>query len=299
MTELITKLKQSPNIKPNERYDVLKTGERLQGNIFYFPMSVELAERANPGIKMSDLPDGYGMIGGSARNYLEALTNPEMDIPLPRDIDLVYCGELDEFDTDVADELAQELAPRDFENGHGVQLLENVEEYMSDRDFTINQVLVTSDGVYATNQAIKDMKDYCIRPTPYEAEYGLSDKLALKAIRLLAEYRTDGVQASVEVEDLEENYDDIRPFWHALMLDKTLELGDDVASEYLRLLGKYNMRPFPNAEGYDDPMVVYKALLEWTDFVPSDAVQEKLDGQNNRERTLRRMGLTGVKISRG
>ena len=121
-------------------------------------MSVELAERANPGIKMSDLPDGYGMIGGSARNYLEALTNPEMDIPLPRDIDLVYCGELDEFDTDVADELAQELAPRDFENGHGVQLLENVEEYMSDRDFTINQVLVTSDGVYATNQAIKDMK---------------------------------------------------------------------------------------------------------------------------------------------
>ena len=297
MTELITKPTQSPNT-PNERYDVLKTGERIRGDIFYFPMSDELVERANPGIKMSDLPDDYGMIGGSARNFLEALTHPDMSIPLPRDVDLVYCGEFDDFDSDVADGLAQRFAPRDFENGHGVQILDNIEDYMSDRDFNINQVLVTSDGVYATNQAIKDMEDYCIRPTLYEAEYGLSDKLALKAIRLLAEYRADGLQASVVIDDLEQNYDEISPFWHASILDKTLELGDDVASEYLCLLGKYNMRPFPDAENYD-PIVVYKTLLEWTDFVPSDAVQEKLDGQNNRERTLRRMGLTGVKSSRG
>ena len=298
MTELITKPTQSPNMTPHERYGVLKTGEHIRESIFYFPMSDELVERANPGIKMSDLPDGYGVIGGSARNYLEALTHPEMDIPLPRDVDLVYCGESDDFDDDLADELAKRFAPRDFENGHGVQLLENVEEYMLDRDFTINQVLVTSDGVYATDEAVKDMEDYCIRPTPYETEGSLSDKLALKAIRLLAEYRVDGIQASVEVEGLEENYDYIRSFWHALMLDKTLERGYDVASEYLRLLAEYNMRPFPNAEGYE-PMVVYKALLEWTDFVPSDAVQEMMDGQQNRERTLQRMGLTGVKSSRG
>ncbi len=295
MTELIAKPRPTPNTMGQfVRRDVLRGGEQITGNIWRLPLSDSVIERANVGVKRGELPEGYALAGGAARNCLEALVHPDVTIPSPRDVDLAYWGKSDGFDGRVADELARRFSPRDFAYGHGVGVIGGLAEYMNNRDFTINQVLSTGDAIYATTQAVRDMEQYRIRPTVFEhgRDYPLGDKLALKAVRLLAEYRAGGVEeADIYGIDLRRRHNDIRDFWHALILDKALELGDDVAREYLRLLGTYDMHPAPSL-WRRQPLDVYKEVLRNTDFAPSAAVVEMLKG-GDRERRLRAMGLMG------
>ena len=108
----------------------------------------------------------------------------------------------------------------------------------------------------------------------------------------MAEYRAGGVEeADIYGIDLRRRHNDIPDFWHALILDKALELGDDVAREYLRLLGTYDMHPAPSL-WRRQPLDVYKEVLRHTDFAPSATVEEMLKG-GDRERRLRAMGLMG------
>lgn len=240
-------------------------------------------ERANIGIDITSLPAGYGVVGGAARNVLEAVVHPSTQLPQPRDIDAKFFSEQGgkRLDDSQEYELSMALSPRDTENGHGISEVSSIKKWLRSCDFTLNQSIVCDRMLHTTTNAVADMLTYAIRPTSYEhnSEHRLGMKLALKAIRLLAELRVDGVEEAA-IRGINLRYDafiDDRSygFWHVLNLDKALERGPDIATEYVHQLRRHGLLSRQEARGGVD--AIYERMLDevyW--FEPSAGAQETL-----------------------
>jgi hypothetical protein len=192
------------------------------------------------------LPTGYGYKGGAARALLaRALGN---DVISPRDIDIVRFRE--ESQPGMDNMLAEKYMPDDAATGHGVEHIENIDEYFRTRDLSINEVLATDTEIVATKQCILDTLRRIIRITPWERHqqkdnnYILSPKMLSKILRFYAEsiYRYDEAHfADVDEWEFEEHF--ISPFWMALQLDRAYERGHQVAEHYVEQLKKFGRLP--------------------------------------------------------
>lgn len=199
-------------------------------------------------------------------------------------------GEDHRFTKESIEELARKLSPRDYEYGHGAEEVYSVQEYLESQDFTINQALVirnSSDDwhLYTTQQAVIDTEEAIIRPTLHEFNkndnWRLSVKLALKALRLLSELQTDGVEgARIQGINLRNSdslhHDPVNDdFMQILQMDKALELGEAVSWHYLNNLRKYRMQPHGTKKSMT-PEEVYRILLKRTNFEPSEGARRRL-----------------------
>lgn len=266
-------------------------------DIYSIPLSSADIDRANLGIDLADIPGHIAIKGGAARQMLEAVVLGRHAKKCPRDIDIVLHRDgvdwRDEYGWDKAlsdwYHLEHQLSPRDAAyNSRGAEVLESVEEHMDKQDFTINQALLIPQTdkwrLLATTQAIIDTANSIIRPTVYEYDqeegYYLSNKLALKAVRLLSEMQQDGREASLRSIDLrrgtygDPRYDD---FMQLLHLDKALGSGYDLACRYIENLHRFGIM-HDSVVDEDDPITTYQILLrEHGGFTPSDEVQLLLD----------------------
>lgn len=218
-----------------------------------------------------DLPDGVGVLGGAARNIAWQLLRDEQSPPL-RDIDIAF---LDIQHKMEADELSNQLNPRDSEHGHGAQQIANIEEYMHQRDFTINQVLYVDGILYITPEAMDHIIDGVIQPTEYEhhGEWQLSGKLRLKGYLLETVMRAEGHNATFN-DPLEQPGEPVEighTFFKALILQKALEYGGDVADKFYERLGWKQ----PNETlDYGRMMIKYNHQLAWPFIYSPEACSE-------------------------
>lgn len=196
-------------------------------------------------IKDNELPEGYGYKGGYARHKLrEVLRLPS--IP-PRDIDLIRLSPK-EFRDGLDKILAEKFMAQDFELGDGVEVTTDA-AYMSTRDFTINEVYVENNTIFATEQCIRDTLRNIIKVTDFERQTfqstgKLGPKMKAKALRLHTEqlYKI-GVSTIPENDESEIKGSFINPFWIAVQLDRSFERGESVADKFTSLLKQYEVIP--------------------------------------------------------
>ena len=290
---LTTMMRTPKDILPSFNHDpalqLLQTARRRfeaetgTHEIYEYAVSAEQMQRAPLEVPLDDIPEYIGIKGGVARTVLALLIEHTMPLMPPRDIDLVVLGDSVDrqgYDAAVVEHTAQALAahcsPRDAQYGYGAEYIGSIDDYMSAHDFTINQVLLTKERhewlLYTTTQAVIDMAQHIIRPTYYEhnAHHHLGSKLALKAVRLLAELQTQGIaEARIEGLDLRHDvYGDPTDdyFMQALQLDKALERGYPVAEQYVANLRQFGLAPdMP----YDTVESLYQQLVECVQFEPS------------------------------
>ncbi len=193
------------------------------------------------------IPVGYGYRGGAARALL--LRNLGIDSSYePRDIDVVRLpGTEERLGQD--EEVAKQFMSDDFEHGHGVEVLKNVQEYFSSRDLTINEVLATDMEILLTKTALLDSVRHILRVTPFERhDYSsgrtLGPKMLSKLLRFYSEsiHRYGDAELG-EVEDWEYEENFISPFWLALQLDRALEVNAFVAEQYILEVKRRNLLP--------------------------------------------------------
>ena len=212
------------------------------------------------------LPEGYGYKGGAARTILEyALGLP---ISPPRDLDIVFVGESE--DVTLSDDLAEKYMPDDFENGYGVEPLE--EDYFGTRDFTLNEVLYDGGKIICTRKCLTDLLRNIIRFTDYEKhesytpdrEFYIYPKLLAKAVRMVALARTRGHQRARITREIGPlrgwGIDD---FHLALHLDRAMEQGPEVAKAYMDIMHKNGIIP-SEIQSVND---FFKYLMTKTDFI--------------------------------
>ncbi|MGI6103615.1 MAG: hypothetical protein ACOYBJ_03270 [Patescibacteria group bacterium] len=191
----------------------------------------------------AELPPGYAFIGGAARNVL--LAELGQAVEPPRDLDLVAITDWSP-EKSQANRLAAQYMPGDYAHGHGVKF-ESLMQYFTLRDFTINEVLVTKDAVYATPQALRDLAEKVIQPTATTArswesyamrEWGVEPKLAMKALRLHLQFEELYGHGRIEgIEEWQWRFEAVPLFYIALELNKAFEQGDAMAERfYQRLL---------------------------------------------------------------
>lgn len=208
------------------------------------------------------LPTGYGVIGGAARNIAWDVIRDEPSPPL-RDIDLVALADKSP-DFVLADELAEWYSPDDFRYGHGVQVIEDIDDYFDTRDFTINQVLVEGDRLLITHQAAKDIEDGVIRPTEHEIDerQGVSSRLQLKAVLLQIVFENEGYSIRLEGFGVK---DDPHDFELALFLQKSLEYGQAVAHKFWAKLEEHGLidEELLQAQSLNQRAAILNERLEW------------------------------------
>ena len=283
----------------------LTRGERIteRDDIHTFTLAQEVIERAQLGFSIYTLPHYIGIKGGAARPVLRSLMFPDEPQSSPRDIDFVVLQERVEeggYDEEVIDEtvykLSMKYAPRDTMYGHYGEEVWDIESYMREHDFTLNQVLLTKDRqhkqwqLHATTQAVIDTADNIVRPTIAEYDkdqaWRLSGNLGLKALRLMAEFEDAGAPTALRSVRLPSGlYGEVgyEYFVQTLNLDKALQSGYSVATHYLENLRQHAMLPNDYAH-YTDPAELFLQLLEETDFDPSeDALQTIADQESTAE----------------
>lgn len=211
--------------------------ERREDGIYILPVFNHFSEEKR-------LPEGYAYKGGAARALL--LRSLGIDPTYqPRDVDVVRLT-VEEPKQGMDDQVSQEFMPEDYENGYGVEVLGDQEEYFGTRDLTINEVLATDTDVLASKQAILDSIRRIIRLTDYEREdYGAAGpKMLSKILRFYAESVYRYGEASIQgVEDWEFEDSFITPFWLALQLDRAVDVSSDVAEKYVEELVKKRQLP--------------------------------------------------------
>lgn len=191
--------------------------------------------------QLDKLPPGYLYMGGCARNVV--LEEYGERVEPARDVDLV--GIL-EFNPDFSkrEELSRQYMTEDDKQGYSLRI-DCLTDYFVERDFSINELLTDGVYVYATPQALKDLRDKVIRPTAYENQGGkqshkrdsLSSKLLVKALRLFLEFKqTYGQATMTEIKEWEFDMHNIRIFDIALQLDKAVQNGDSIAEEFASVL---------------------------------------------------------------
>ena len=188
---------------------------------------------------------GYGYKGGAARSVLRKVLGLK-DIP-PRDFDVVRLGAEPYAGAD--NEVAKKFMAHDFEFGDGVEVVDNPNEYLETRDFTINEVYTNGDKIIATQQCIKDTVRNVIRTTAYERKLfsgngDMGPKMKAKTLRLHAEQMYALGVSSIPEDDLnviEGTF--INPFWLAVQLDRAFERGTAVAENFTTLLYECKIVP--------------------------------------------------------
>jgi len=225
--------------------DVRKVGHNL--------FRIDLRKSKN---LLHDLPKGYGFKGGYARSILLFELGLSGEI-YARDVDAVRIINKGENLED--DAVSKKYSLEDFEQGHGVEILE--EEYFETRDFTINEVLVSEGSVFLTKQCLLDTVRRIVRFSEYEKQrpnnpidgwdggYFINDKLMAKAIRLCASESLRGRSFDIADKDAFQHLE-IKDFHFALHLDRALSEGFDVAVEYLRRMQEAGQLP----KEIDDPV---------------------------------------------
>lgn len=192
-------------------------------------------------LNLPSLPKGYAFSGGAARAVFQRQILKEKDVYI-RDIDIVSVQEL-EPDLRLAEWISEKYMPDDYAHGHGVHQ-ESLKTYFSNRDLTINQVLVSNDKIYITQKAIMALRDKIVDLTDYEKagdSWGsISEKLATKAVLMEQTFRAKYGKGSLADKETTcvwiEN-----PFYVALQLDKALQFGNRLARNYIKALVNYGM----------------------------------------------------------
>lgn len=197
------------------------------------------------------LPEGYSYIGGAARSLLEmSLGVP--DSAMPRDIDIVRTA-LTEPEEGLDDKLSREFMAEDYKFGHGVGKMHDYDAYFAGVDFTINAVIATDTEIIATPECVLDTVRRIIRTTPLEIAkqtIGRGSKSLAKGLRLYAQellrwkFEHEGAWERLPAETIyymEPAF--IPPFFLALQLDKTFEIGGDLPQKFTTVLRKNGFIP--------------------------------------------------------
>lgn len=159
------------------------------------------------------LPEGYGYKGGAARSLL--LRNIGIDpTSMPRDIDIVRLSEKEPHEG-VDEKLAKEYMPDDFAQGHGVEFLKNITEYLNTRDLTINELYATDEYIVATDECLRDTIRHIICQSDYEYEQYYDDigpKMLAKMLRFYSEALSRGMETSLD-KDIERKLEEYSITW--------------------------------------------------------------------------------------
>ena len=197
--------------------------------------------------QIDKMPKGCAVIGGAARSLAFMMINPENQELIPvRDVDVAYFE--DEISQEEADIYAEHFSPDDFSHDHGAQEVSNIEEYMSTRDFTMNQVIYKDGRLIASRAAVRDIYKGVINPCDREDGYWdddywgedyISTRIALKAVlqqTVLKEYIDD-----IKINDKIRNdqfyineYSSHNGFQLALAIQKSFDWGDDFPKKFLQ-----------------------------------------------------------------
>lgn len=176
-------------------------------------------------------PAGYGVKGGAAREALIqalGLRAPRQ----PRDIDLVRRGHHPSPTDDV---VARQFMGRDFELGARVELIRNLDGYLSSRDLTINEVVAIDSTVSTSLLCTLDTIGQTIRPSRYRGgtlhrKPSLHGQSLLKMARLYAEGTCAGENWSITGIPEEVSFSE---FDLAVHLNKAFQRGRLVADTFL------------------------------------------------------------------
>lgn len=210
-------------------------------------------------IFLGELPQGYAYRGGAARAILHRKLGTD-SFASPRDVDISYAGENE--NVELSNELAQKFSPDDFAHGYGVSPLKP--DYFETQDFSMNELLVTADGIYLTTQCLLDNARGILRFSEFEKResfrgnpYFVNPKLIAKALRFIAD--KDLKFWNNEIFE----FQGIDAFHMALHLDRSLEIGYKTAVKYVDELRKAGQIP----HHVHTPEELIAVLNEETDFV--------------------------------
>lgn len=229
------------------------------------------------GLDDIELPEGYCIIGGAARSVAFAVLHSDMAPPPIRDLDLGYIIDQDP-DLSRYDELSAKFMPDDYEHGNGAQGIDEVEDYMNSRDFTMNQVILQGNRLTITKRAVDDIKRGVIRVASYgEAWYPesdldrkhVSDRLAIKAQLMSVVMHDSGHDVVVDPEMVNRQSSDY--FSLALFLQKAFEYGDGVPEKFLDNLRKVGL--------FDDE-VIGGAVLDVMRRIDGELLERPFEWRN-------------------
>lgn len=197
----------------------------------------------------------HGIKGGGARNLLfRQLFGVEYPLEV-RDIDAVRFGtKIQPIDRIIA----ERFMPRDAQNGAGVELLRNLEDYFATRDLSVNEVLWNAGRLTASGRAIVDMASLVLRPSKVyfgslHRPPGVRGRTVLKMVRLAVEGAANGIPWKITgLPDVV----DISEFDLAIELGKTLERGETYARSFVSVLNNLGMLP---TYGSDD---LFQSVME-------------------------------------
>jgi len=197
------------------------------------------------------LPKGYSYIGGAARSLLE-MSLGVLDPAMPRDIDIVRTA-YKEPEQGLDDKLSREFMAEDYKFGHGVREMHDYDTYFAGVDFTINAVIATDTEIIATPECVLDTVRRIIRTTPLELAkqtINKGSKSLAKGLRLYAgellrwKFEHEGAWERLPAEtiyQMETAF--IPPFFLALQLDKTFEIGGNLPQKFTDVLRKNGFIP--------------------------------------------------------
>lgn len=192
------------------------------------------------------LPSKYAYKGGVARVALQralGLTKSET----PRDIDLVRLG-ASGYGSEEDAKLAKRLMHDDYATGYGVERVSSLEDYFSNRDFTVNEVIVADGIIFATREAILDTIRHIVRLTSYEKKRYDGRDSSLNLAKLLR-HMVRGVRQFGEWSDTDGDSQMIvektffPPFSIAVHLDRAMEVSQGTAQDYVDSLRSYRKIP--------------------------------------------------------
>lgn len=188
-----------------------------------------------------DIPAGYGVKGGAAREALIA-TLSMREPHQPRDIDLIRRGN---YRIPADDEVARALMGRDYELGARVELIRNFTGYLRSRDISINEVTAIDGTVYTSLLCALDTIGHVLRPSRYRSGTlhkppSLLGTSLLKMVRLYAEGAVHGENWSITGIPEEVSFSE---FDLAVHLNKAFQRGEVVAERFLNTLELLSLLP--------------------------------------------------------
>jgi len=264
-------------------YEIKNLGiEKIGTNLY--KILIEKTENFNK------LDPEYAYKGGAARAILEKELGFKNITP-PRDIDLTKITDDENQEKD--DEMAMKYSPEDFENGYGVEGLE--EDYFESRDFTLNELIVNKNEIILTKECLLDTARGIIRFSDYEKKqlydnhkdrcngdfesidenakptylekykeeksenkkkFFINNKLMAKALRFLV-IQSNKRWSKIADDEIYE-YLDINNFHIALHLNRALEQGHQIAIDYVKELIKFGQL---DADKNNDPEKIMEKFI--------------------------------------
>lgn len=190
------------------------------------------------------LPPRYGLKGGAARERLRA-SLLRGEIREPRDVDLIRRGHFHIPEDDAA---ARQFMSIDYLHGARVELIRNLERYLSSRDLTINELASFHPTLSVSILGLLDSIGSVIRPSYYrggtlQKPPTLEGKIMLKMARLFAEGECRGESwLMVGIPDQVS----FSEFDLAIHLNKAFQRGRDVAEKFLHTCSILSLLPASN-----------------------------------------------------